>query len=122
MARIPTSGTASAPDAGHDKRSNWLWSWALAISAKSRHQDAARRFVARATSREYTELVANTDGWANVPPGTRLSLYASPAYLNAAPFAEMTLASIQAADPHKPTVDEMVWTPPISSKPRDCRP
>ncbi len=103
-------GFALAPDAGLGKRSNWLWSWALAISAKSRHQDAARTFVAWATSREYTELVAKVDGWANVPPGTRMSLYKNPAYLEAAPFAEMTLASIQSADPNRPTVDEVPYT------------
>lgn len=103
------TGFALAPDAGLGKRSNWLWSWALAIPATSRHQDAARRFVAWATSREYTELVASTEGWANVPPGTRVSLYANPAYLHAAPFAEMTLASIQDADPDKPSVDEVPY-------------
>ena len=103
-------GFALAPDAGLGKRSNWLWSWALAIAATSRNQDAARRFVAWATSREYTELVANTDGWANVPPGTRLSLYANPAYRDAAPFAAMTLESIQAADPDDPSVDDVPYT------------
>ncbi len=103
-------GFALAPDAGLGKRSNWLWSWALAISATSRQQDAARRFVAWATSRGYTELVANTYGWANVPPGTRMSLYANPAYRNAAPFAAMTLTSIQAADPDDPTVDDVPYT------------
>ena len=102
-------GFALAPDAGLGKRSNWLWSWALAISATSRHQDAARRFVAWATSREYTELVARVDGWANVPPGTRMSLYENPAYLDAAPFAGVTLASIQAADPDNPTVDAVPY-------------
>ena len=102
-------GFALAPDAGLGRRSNWLWSWALAISAKSRHQDAARSFVAWATSREYTELVAKADGWANVPPGTRMSLYENPAYLEAAPFAEMALESIQAADPNNPTVDEVPY-------------
>ena len=104
------TGFALAPDAGLGKRSNWLWSWALAISATSRNQDAARRFVAWATSREYTKLVANTDGWANVPPGTRLSLYANPAYGEAAPFAEMTLESIQAADPDNPSVKDVPYT------------
>jgi sorbitol/mannitol transport system substrate-binding protein len=104
-----STGFALAPGTGLGKRSNWLWSWALAIPATSRHQDAARLFVAWATSREYTELVANTDGWANVPPGTRMSLYKNPAYLDAAPFAEMTLASIQASDPDKPSVDEVPY-------------
>ncbi len=102
-------GYALAPDAGFGKRSNWLWSWALAISATSRRQDAAKRFVAWATSRAYAELVAKTDGWANVPPGTRISLYENQAYLDAAPFAKMTLASIQAADPENPTVDKVPY-------------
>ena len=104
-----STGFALAPDAGLGKRSNWLWSWALAIPASSRHQEAARRFVAWATSRGYTELVASTEGWANVPPGTRSSLYVNPAYLQAAPFAEMTLASIQDADPDRPSVDEVPY-------------
>jgi len=103
------TGFALAPDAGLGKRSNWLWSWALAVSATSRHQDAAMKFVAWATSRGYTELVANEVGWAQVPPGTRISLYKNRAYLDAAPFAEMTLASIQTADPDNPTVDKVPY-------------
>lgn len=102
-------GFAMAPDAGLGKRSNWLWSWALAIPAKSRHTEAAKQFVAWATSRDYGELVAGTEGWANVPPGTRKSLYDNPAYLDAAPFAQMTLASIRAADPAAPCVDEVPY-------------
>jgi sorbitol/mannitol transport system substrate-binding protein len=39
-----------------------------------------------------------------VPPGTRTSLYKNEDYLKAAPFAKMTLASIDAADPNHPTV------------------
>ena len=103
-------GFALAPDNGLGKRSNWLWAWALAISAGSQQQEAAKKFVAWATSKEYTELVAAREGWANVPPGTRTSLYENPDYLAAAPFAEMTLASIQAADPDNPTVEEVPYT------------
>ena len=103
-------GFAMAPGIGLGKRSNWLWSWALAVSATSKHPEAAKRFVAWATSREYIDLVAETDGWANVPPGTRMSLYENQAYLDAAPFAEMTLASIQAADRKNPTVDRVPYT------------
>ena len=103
-------GFALAPDNGLGKRSNWLWAWSLAISAGSQKQEAAKKFVAWATSREYTELIAEKDGWANVPPGTRASLYSNPAYLDAAPFAQMTLASIQAADPQNPTVEEVPYT------------
>lgn len=103
-------GFALAPDNGLGKRSNWLWAWSLAISAGSQKQEAAKKFVAWATSRKYTELIAEKEGWANVPPGTRASLYSNPAYLDAAPFAEMTLASIQAADPINPTVKKVPYT------------
>ncbi len=103
-------GFALAPDKGFGKRSNWLWAWSLAISTGSQKQEAAKKFVAWATSREYTELIADREGWANVPPGTRASLYRNPAYLDAAPFAEMTLASIQAADPKNPTVEKVPYT------------
>jgi sorbitol/mannitol transport system substrate-binding protein len=97
-------GFALAPDNGLGKRGNWLWSWALAIPASSTKVDAAEKFIAWATGKHYLDLVANQDGWANVPPGTRTSLYANPDYQKAAPFAKMTLDSINAADPTHPTV------------------
>ncbi len=103
-------GFALAPDRGLGKRSNWLWVWALGISSGSEHQEAAKAFVAWATSDSYIELVAKEEGWAQAPPGTRASLYRNPAYLRAAPFAEMTLASILASDPDNPTVDEVPYT------------
>lgn len=103
-------GFALAPDRGLGKRSNWLWAWALGVSAASEHQDAAKRFVAWATSKEYLNVVAREDGWANVPPGTRRSLYENENYTRAAPFAEMVLASIEAADPDAPTVGEVPYT------------
>ena len=39
-----------------------------------------------------------------MPPGTRTSLYENADYQAAAPFAKMTLDSINSADPTKPTV------------------
>jgi sorbitol/mannitol transport system substrate-binding protein len=86
-----------------DKGSAWLYSWALAIPTSSKAKDAAKEFSAWATSKEYGELVAKTDGIANVPPGTRASTY-SDAYMSAAPFAKVTLESLKAADPSKPTL------------------
>jgi sorbitol/mannitol transport system substrate-binding protein len=96
-------GYALAPDNGLGKRGNWLWAWALAIPAGSQKVDAAQKFVSWATSTHYTELVAAKEGWANVPPGTRTSLYANPEYMKV-PFAKMTLDSMNSADPTKPTV------------------
>ncbi|AYM19954.1 ABC transporter substrate-binding protein [Agrobacterium tumefaciens] len=81
---------------GINNRGNWLWAWSLAIPSSSQKTEAAQKFIAWATNKEYTELVASKDGWLNVPPGTRKSLYDNKNYLNAAPFAKYTLAAIQA--------------------------
>ncbi len=97
-------GFALAPDTGLGKRSNWLWSWALAIPASTNKQASAEKFIAWATGKNYIDLVASKEGWANVPPGTRTSLYENPKYVEAAPFANMTLQSIRQADPENPTV------------------
>ncbi len=96
-------GFTLAPDKGLGKRANWLWAWALAIPAGSKKVDAAQKFVGWATSKHYGEMIAAKEGWANVPPGTRTSLYANPEYLKV-PFAQMTLNSMNAADPVHPTV------------------
>ncbi|QIO58609.1 ABC transporter substrate-binding protein [Rhizobium leguminosarum] len=97
-------GFALAPDKGLGKRGNWLWAWSLAIPAGTQKAEAAEKFVAWATSKEYSNLVAEKEGWLNAPPGTRKSLYANADYQKAASFAKMTLDSINAADPTKPTV------------------
>jgi sorbitol/mannitol transport system substrate-binding protein len=97
-------GFALAPDTGLGKRGNWLWAWNLAIPAGSQKSASAEKFISWATSKAYAELVASKEGWANVPPGTRTSLYENPEYQKAAPFAKMTLDSINAADPKNPTV------------------
>jgi sorbitol/mannitol transport system substrate-binding protein len=99
---------ALAPDNGLGPRGNWLWAWTLAIPAGSDSIEAAKTFVAWATSTEYLELVAENEGWANVPPGTRTSLYERPEY-QAIPFAQMTLDSINSADPINPTVDPVPY-------------
>ena len=97
-------GFALAPDTGLGKRSNWLWAWALAIPAGTQKEDAAKEFIEWATSKDYIDLVAENEGWANVPPGARKSLYENPEYQKV-PFAQMTLDSILSADPQNSTVD-----------------
>ena len=101
-------GFALAPDNGLGKRGNWLWAWSLAIPAGTQNADAAKTFVEWATSKDYLALVASKEGWANVPPGTRTSLYNNPEYAKV-PFAKMTLDSINAADPTNPTVDPVPY-------------
>ena len=95
---------ALAPDNGLGKRSNWLWAWALGIPAGTQNVAAAKQFIEWATGTDYIELVAAKEGWANVPPGARTSLYENPKY-QAVPFAAKTLESILSADPNDSTVD-----------------
>jgi sorbitol/mannitol transport system substrate-binding protein len=95
---------------GVDNHGNWLWSWNLAIPTSSKNQEAAKTFITWATNKEYTELVAEKEGWANVPPGTRTSLYENQAYLDAAEFADETKAAMDAADITKPTVEPVPYT------------
>ncbi len=103
-------GFALAPNhEGVDKHANWLWAWALAIPAGSQKVDAAKEFIEWATSKDYIELVASKEGWANVPPGARTSLYENPNYKDI-PFAKMTLESINLADPQNPTVKPVPYT------------
>ena len=97
-------GFALAPNKGLGKNANWLWAWSLAVPAGTKKAESAEKFIAWATSKGYLDLVASKEGWANVPPGTRTSLYENAEYQAAAPFAKMTLDSINSADPTHPTV------------------
>ncbi|MBL1240366.1 MAG: sugar ABC transporter substrate-binding protein [OCS116 cluster bacterium] len=101
---------ALAPNTGLGKTAGWFWTWTLAIPAGTAQQDAAAEFIAWATSKEYTKLVAGVKGWAQVPPGTRTSLYENQTYLDAAPFAQLTIDSIRAADANNPSVKPVPYT------------
>ncbi len=101
---------ARAPVAKTTDGAQWLWSWALAIPSSSRHTAEAKRFVQWATSKDYIRLVAKTEGWLAVPPGTRRSTYAQPEYSRAAPFAGLTLKAIMAADPARPSARPVPYT------------
>ena len=76
----------------------------MAIPAGTQNEGAAKEFIEWATGKAYIEMVAANEGWANVPPGARVSLYENPNY-QAVPFAQMTLDSILSADPNDSTVD-----------------
>jgi sorbitol/mannitol transport system substrate-binding protein len=98
-------GFARAPIEEYPNGSNWLWAWALAVPKTSKSPEAAQRFVAWATSKEYIQLVADQNGWVAVPPGTRTSTYQNPNYQKAAPFAGIVLNSIQSADITRPSAE-----------------
>lgn len=102
-------GYAYAPSEGCDK-GRWLYSWNLALEAASKHKDEAFRFITWATSKDYINLVASKYGWGRVPPGTRASTYASPDYVKAAPWADITLKSINLADPLHPSCQDTPYS------------
>lgn len=102
-------GYAFAPSEGCDK-GRWLYSWNLALEAASKHKDEAFKFITWATSKDYINLVASKYGWGRVPPGTRASTYANPQYTSVAPWADITLKSINLADPVHPSCRETPYT------------
>jgi sorbitol/mannitol transport system substrate-binding protein len=95
---------AQAPTAVTPKGANWLWAWALAIPAGSKHADAAQKFISWATSKEYIQLVAKTNGWGSVPTGTRKSTYANADFQKAAKFAAAEKLAIDTANPNDSTL------------------
>jgi sorbitol/mannitol transport system substrate-binding protein len=101
---------ALAPVGPVPKGNAWLWSWNLAIPTTSKHKAEALQFITWATSKDYIELVASKNGWASVPPGTRVSTYERPEYQEAAPFANLVLQSILNADPTDATRDPVPYT------------
>ena len=96
-------GFAPAPIAEVPNGSHWFWAWALAVPKTSKKADAAKAFLAWATSKEYVTAVAASYGWTGVPPGTRKSTYANPEYMKAAPFATLVNQAIQTADLQHPS-------------------
>ena len=104
-------GFVMAPYEKVKKGYHWLWSWAYAIPTTSQHQAEALQFLTWCTSKDYIDLVGKTYGWASVPPGTRYSTYKNPNYIKAAKaFADVTLKSIESADPTDATRDKVPYT------------
>jgi sorbitol/mannitol transport system substrate-binding protein len=102
-------GYVYAPTAVTPNGSHWLWAWSLGIVNSSHNKDAAFQFLTWATSSQYLTLAGQTFGWANVPPGTRTSIYQNPNYQKAAPFAQITLDSINTATPDHPTLNPVPY-------------
>jgi sorbitol/mannitol transport system substrate-binding protein len=104
-------GFAYAPTEVTPLGSHWLWSWSLGIEASSKNQAAAFKFITWATSKDYIKLVAAKNGWASVPPGTRISTYTNPAYKKAAgAFEGIVLNSMLTADPTHSTLHKVPYT------------
>ncbi|HCQ66838.1 MAG TPA: sugar ABC transporter substrate-binding protein [Rhodobacteraceae bacterium] len=99
-----------APKQATSNGTGWFWSWALAIPASSQKADVAKDFLKWGTSKEYFEMVGETEGWVAVPSGTRASIADDPRYLEAAPFSATIKEAIFAADPTNPTMNPVPYT------------
>ncbi|TFV61201.1 sugar ABC transporter substrate-binding protein [Mycobacterium sp. PS03-16] len=103
-------GYAMAPTV-EKPNSGWLYTWALGIPQSSDKKDSAWKFISWMTDKNYIKLVGEELGWARVPPGSRLSTYQIPEYQEAAKaFGQVTLDSIEGANPLKPTVEPVPYT------------
>ena len=85
--------------------SGWLWAWSWGMPKDSKNADNAAKFMLWASSKDYENLVGQQLGWSRVPSGKRASTYQNADYQKAAgAFADITLKSIQGADPTNPGV------------------
>ncbi len=97
-------GYAHAPVVKTDS-SGWLWTWAWAMPKTTKKADSAAKFMLWASSKDYEKLVGEELGWSRLPAGKRTSTYSIPEYQKASEaFGEMTLKSIEEADPENPGV------------------
>ena len=97
-------GYAYAP-VNKTQSSGWLWAWSWGMPKDSKNADNAAKFMLWASSKDYENLVGKNLGWSRVPSGKRASTYQNPDYQKAAgAFADITLKSIQGADPTNPGV------------------
>jgi sorbitol/mannitol transport system substrate-binding protein len=91
--------------------SGWLWAWSLAIPKTAKDPDAAWEFLSWATSKDYIRMVGERLGWERVPPGSRLSTYDIPEFIEAGKgSAEVTLDALKTIDPNKATKDPVPYT------------
>ncbi|AYG03341.1 ABC transporter substrate-binding protein [Gryllotalpicola protaetiae] len=95
-------GYAPAP-VDQTESSGWLYSWAWGIEKASKNQANAEKFIEWASGPDYAKLVADKYGWAQVPPGTRTSLYENVDYQKgAAAFYKQVETAIDSAKPNDP--------------------
>jgi sorbitol/mannitol transport system substrate-binding protein len=97
-------GYAYAP-VEQTRSSGWLWAWAWAMPETTTKANLASEFMLWASSKKYERLVGEKLGWSRVPAGKRASTYQIPEYQQAAAsFGDITLKSIQQADPGDPGI------------------
>ncbi len=89
----------------------WLWNWAMGINPNSSKakKEAAFDFMLWATSKDYIKMTTELDPSGSLtPPASRSSTYELEAY-KSAPYAEMTLKTLESTDFTKPTLQPVPY-------------
>ena len=104
-------GYVMAPTQKLKSNTAWLWNWAMGINPKSSDakKQAAFDFMLWATSKDYIkQTVAIDPTGASTPPASRSSTYELPVYAKA-PYASMTLKTLEGMDFTKPTLEPVPY-------------
>lgn len=89
----------------------WLWNWAMGLNPKTTDakKQAVFDFMLWATSKDFIKLTVELDPTgASTPPASRASTYKLPVYAKA-PYAEMTLKTLESTDFTKPTLEPVPY-------------
>ncbi len=89
----------------------WLWNWSMGINPKT--SDAKKKavfdFMLWATSKDFIQMSVELDPTgASTPPASRASTYTLPVYAKA-PYAAMTLKTLESTDFTKPTLEPVPY-------------
>jgi sorbitol/mannitol transport system substrate-binding protein len=104
-------GYVMAPHQKLRKNTAWLWNWSMGINPKTTaaKKQAAFDFMLWATSKDYVKMTLDLDPTgASTPPASRYSTYDLAVYAKA-PYAPMTLKTLEGMDFTKPTLDPVPY-------------
>ena len=104
-------GYAMPPHQKMKSNTSWLWNWAMGINPKSDpdKKQAVFDFMLWATSKDFIKMtVASDPTGASTPPASRSSTYKLAAYRKA-PYATMTLKTLESTDFTHPTLDPVPY-------------
>lgn len=104
-------GYVMAPHQKLKSNTAWLWNWSMGINPKSSKakKQAAFDYMLWATSKDYAKMTIELDpSGASTPPAARSSTYELPVYAKA-PYAAMTLKTLEGMDFTKPTLEPVPY-------------
>jgi sorbitol/mannitol transport system substrate-binding protein len=104
-------GYAMPPHQKMATNTAWLWNWSMGINPKS--DDAKKKavfdFMLWATSKDFIKMTIDTDPTGgSTPPASRSSTYKLAAYKKA-PYAAMTLKTLESTDFTHPTMEPVPY-------------